>query len=169
MSKDTHTSHSDLAVFLPDTQSAFIGLQLEGLVEQITNDSSAYLQQHGFKTPALAVSSLLQLWKRGPVSLADLARAYDRPHQLIAIRLKMLEANGLAYRATDTEDKRRKLIHLTDLGQEEAGRLWSFSLSLADAVNDLYQEIGVNLTTVAKEAANALHAKPLTARMQAPL
>lgn len=165
MSKE-NKNQSRLSVLQSEVGPAFIGLQFEGLVERITADSDAYLQQNGFETPALAVSSLLHLWRCGPMSLADLSRAYGRPHQLISIRLKMLETNQLAVRKSDPDDGRRKLIHLTETGKVEAEKLWQFCQQFALAVDDLCQEIGFDLTSIIEKAETALKRKPLTARMQ---
>jgi DNA-binding MarR family transcriptional regulator len=58
----------------------------------------------------------------GPLTLRDLARALEIDPPAATVGVDQLEARGLVYRTPHPDDKRRKLVHLTDAGLEAARR-----------------------------------------------
>lgn len=150
----------------PDSRPAFMALLADRLAQQITDDSARHLLEQGFRTPAICVSALMYLHHHGPASLSDLAQAYGQQHQLVTLRIAALEQQGLVQRQPDPDDSRRRLIHLTPDGQEEAVRLAEHLGHLSAAVADLHAEIGIDLVSGLHNALEKLHRRPLSQRMR---
>lgn len=67
------------------------------------------------------VEALIEL-AAGPLTLRDLARALAIDPPAATVGVDQLEARGLVFRTAHPEDKRRKLVHLTDAGRDAAQR-----------------------------------------------
>lgn len=64
-----------------------------------------------------ACSELRDLTTRGPVSVKDLAESLGLDHSTVSRLLGELEEDGLVERASDPDDKRRRTVTLTALGE----------------------------------------------------
>jgi DNA-binding MarR family transcriptional regulator len=58
----------------------------------------------------------------GPKNLREIARALEIDPAAATVGVDHLEARGLVHRTPHPDDKRRKLVHLTDAGREAALR-----------------------------------------------
>ncbi len=58
----------------------------------------------------------------GPMTLREIARAVEVDPPAATVGVDQLEARGLVHRTPHPDDKRRKLVHLTDAGAEAARR-----------------------------------------------
>jgi DNA-binding MarR family transcriptional regulator len=58
----------------------------------------------------------------GPMSLREIARAVAIDPPAATVGVDQLEARGLVYRTPHPDDRRRKLVHLTDAGRDAAAR-----------------------------------------------
>lgn len=58
----------------------------------------------------------------GPMNLRELARALQIDPPAATVGVDQLEVRGLVHRTSHPDDKRQKLVHLTDAGREVAGR-----------------------------------------------
>jgi DNA-binding MarR family transcriptional regulator len=58
----------------------------------------------------------------GPMNLREIARALEIDPPAATVGVDQLEARGLVHRTPHPDDKRRKLVHLTDAGREAAQR-----------------------------------------------
>lgn len=58
----------------------------------------------------------------GPMNLREIARALQIDPPAATVGVDQLEARGLVHRTPYPDDKRRKLVHLTDAGRESAER-----------------------------------------------
>jgi len=56
----------------------------------------------------------------GPMTLREIARAVDVDPPAATVGVDQLERRGLVYRTPHPDDKRRKLVHLTDAGRDAA-------------------------------------------------
>lgn len=110
-------------------------------------------------------SSTLQALRPGTrQALADLTRTLNQSHQLIAQRLGKLSRLGLIKRSSDPEDKRRSEYVLTDLGVEQ-WRLLDSVMRETVAINDqLFEEVGVDLTMALDKAISILGERGLDSR-----
>ncbi|MBZ0265379.1 MarR family transcriptional regulator [bacterium] len=57
------------------------------------------------------------LWKKGPASLATLAKAMRHAHPSVLRNIDSLEDQGYVHRVQHPEDRRVKLVELTDAGR----------------------------------------------------
>ena len=90
------------------------------------------MEDAGLVFPSRAVSSVLVLGERGPMSTADIADALNQLHQVVTQRVDLLVSHGLVERVADPKDKRRKLLSLTPKGQVQYAHLRE-ALARADA------------------------------------
>jgi DNA-binding MarR family transcriptional regulator len=58
----------------------------------------------------------------GPMNLREIARALEIDPPAATVGVDQLEMRGLVHRTPHPDDKRRKLVHLTDAGRETAQR-----------------------------------------------
>lgn len=58
----------------------------------------------------------------GPMNLREIARALQIDPPAATVGVDQLEMRGLVHRTPHPDDKRRKLVHLTDAGREAAQR-----------------------------------------------
>jgi DNA-binding MarR family transcriptional regulator len=58
----------------------------------------------------------------GPMTLREIARAAEIDPPAATVGVDQLEARGLVHRTPHPDDKRRKLVHLTDSGRDAAQR-----------------------------------------------
>ena len=58
----------------------------------------------------------------GPMTLREIARAFEIDPPAATVGVDKLEARGLVCRTPHPDDNRRKLVHLTDAGREAAQR-----------------------------------------------
>jgi DNA-binding MarR family transcriptional regulator len=56
----------------------------------------------------------------GPLTLREIARAFEIDPPAATVGVDKLEARGLVHRTPHPDDNRRKLVHLTDAGREAA-------------------------------------------------
>jgi DNA-binding MarR family transcriptional regulator len=61
----------------------------------------------------------------GPMTLREIARAVAVDPPAATVGVDQLEARGLVHRTPHPDDKRSKLVHLTDAGRDAAGRAQS--------------------------------------------
>lgn len=103
------------------------------------------------------VSVLKRLQREGPHTVADLARLDKITHQSVTVSVDALAGRGIVRRVPDPDDRRRKLVSITDDGlrllaeRREAG------------VENLALAIASRLT--ATERAHLARAIPLMCRL----
>ena len=124
---------------------AFLAHHLAQLADQISSQGEAFMEDAGLQFPSRAVSSVLVLGERGPMSAADIADALNQLHQVVTQRVDLLVSQGLVERVADPKDKRRKLLSLTLKGQVQYAQL-RYALARADvAFTALDQEVECDL------------------------
>jgi len=149
-------------------RDAFLGNLLERLVELIVHQGNAMLAATGVSFPSRAVSTILLIAERTMISAADIAKELGQPHQLVTQRIELLLKLGIIQRKEDPNDRRRKVLLLSKKGHAEF-KLLQQSLSEANnALAELQQDIGTDLTSAAHAAISALKQRPILDRISAP-
>lgn len=143
---------------------AYLGKKAADLANLITAQAEAVYRDRGMTFPVVTSSTLHYLGRNGGVSLVDIAKALEHPHQVIAQRIANLARLGLVERHPDPDDGRRQLLHLTDQGRDQAGRLEDYIIASSTAVQDLFDEIHADLSKTIGHAIAALKAQPFGAR-----
>lgn len=136
---------------------AFLAHHLAQLADQISSQGEAFLEDAGLDFPSRAVSSVLVLGERGPMSTADIAEALNQLHQVVTQRVDLLVSHGLVERVADPKDKRRKLLSLSPKGQVQYAQLRE-ALARADAAfTALDQELECDLIDLISRISKAFN------------
>jgi len=124
------------------------------------------LKARGLTLRGYVTGTVQTLFHAGPKSVSDLSSEMKLSHQLATQRVKYLVDQGFAQIDPDPDDKRRKLVSLTDEGQLEAEKLQAFLPELMAAYDDLFDEIGVDMHQAVLDATKSLEARPLVQRFK---
>ena len=145
-------------------RAAFLGNQLDRLVDLIASQGELLLEDGAVTIPARLASTVLIIGEMKAVSAADIAEYLEKPHQLATQRIDYLIAEGIVRRTADPADGRRKLLSLTAKGQKQYKALVQ-QLELASAVfEELFDEIACDLPSIIERTKSALRARPLGER-----
>ena len=148
-------------------QGAFVSHCLNALSDLIADQGQEMLCAADITVPSRAVSIVLIVSERGEISAADIAQALDQPHQLVTQRVDLLVKLGMLERAIDPQDKRRKTLLLTPIGETQTARLVKRLEQASSAFAALFAEIECDLVEMSNKAAEALERTPLLARIDA--
>jgi DNA-binding MarR family transcriptional regulator len=146
-------------------RGVFLANQLHRLVEMIVEQGDDLLIGAGLSLPSRAVSSVLLIGERGPISVADIAKELEQPHQLVTQRIEMLIELGLLNRIDDPTDGRRKILELTRKGKKELRSLETCLRDTERVFLGLYQEIECDLSAVTLRAMKVLSSKSIVDRI----
>jgi len=145
--------------------SAFLAIQLRSLAELITEQGNDLLASAGLRLPSRAVSSVLLIAERGQISVADIGRELNQPHQLVTQRVEILSRLGLIERRDDPSDGRRNILALTRKGKKELRLLEACLRNAEQAFLNLFEEIECDLNAVSLSALNALYSRSILDRI----
>lgn len=147
-------------------KGAFVSNKLLRLVDLIADQGDDLLREAEITIPSRAVACTLFIGDNGSVSLAEISRALDEPHQLSAQRVEGLIELGLLERRDDAKDRRRKVLRLTKSGKAQYQRLLVRLAEIEHALADLYAEIDHDLSAILDAAIDALRRRPLLQRIR---
>ncbi len=146
---------------------AFLGNLLIRLLEVIEAQGDELYRDAGLSFPPRASSTILLISERDGVTTADIARELQQPHQLATQRVETLIKSGLLRRKSDPADARRRRLLLTKNGKREVAVLRATLHDAKKMYEDLFQEIGANLSENAQFAMSALEEKSIIERITA--
>lgn len=147
-------------------KGAFLSNGLLRLVDLIALQGDDLLGDADIIIPSRAVACTLFIGDTDRVSVADIAKALDEPHQLTTQRTDVLSELGLLKRIDDPDDSRRKLLMLTRKGKDQYRRLIIRLAEIEQAFLGLYAEIECDLPIVLARAIEALDRTPMLKRIQ---
>lgn len=150
-----------------DRRDAFVANMLDRLAGRIVEQGDELLRDAGVVIPSRSASTLLLLGEARNLSVADVARLLDQPHQLVTQRTDLLIALGAVTRVDDSRDARRRVLRLTAKGRRELGKLNAVLVEAQEAICALYREIGCDLFDAAERAMDALDRASLRQRIEA--
>ena len=145
---------------------AFLANRLNRLSDLIATQGDELLRDAGLDLPSRAVSLMLIVGERGPLSVADAAALLEQPHQLVTQRAEVLISLGLIERRDDPADGRRKFLTLSAASVERHARLQAFLSDAADVFATLSEEIGCDLSAMVAKTQGALERVSLLDRMK---
>ena len=145
---------------------AFLAIQLERLAGQISNQGDALLQAVGIDVPSRTVSTVLLIGESDGVSAADISDRLQLPHQLVTQRVERLIELGLVARTADVNDRRRKVLALTERGRDQDEKLRMRLAAAVQVFEELFAEINCNLPECIRKASDALDHTPLVERAE---
>jgi DNA-binding MarR family transcriptional regulator len=147
-------------------RAAFVANIWERFVELVVAQGEDILSDVGIEFPSRAVSSILLIGENEKLTVADIAKTLNQPHQLVTQRVDLLLDLNIVERVPDTSDKRRKIIQLTHKGHKQHKALKIRLIEAEAAFLELFDELGCDLSGLAVKAIDLLERKPLLYRIQ---
>jgi DNA-binding MarR family transcriptional regulator len=145
-------------------RKAFLGKHAQDLVIKTSDQIKIVYQERGLVIPIVVSSTLLLIARNQGASLADISKALELPHQLVAQRVEKLLKLELIEKRADPDDKRRSEFRVTKSGTAQAKILEECMADTAQIYGDLYEEIGCDLPKVLLATLEALDRKSLQTR-----
>ena len=145
--------------------AAFTARRLQRLADAFVDDIEAFLRAQGLQVPGRAVSTLLLIKQSPGLAITQVARQVQMSHPLIINLLSNLEQLRLVEFRHDENDRRRRLIFLTEMGQDEAVKLSATLPVIRAAYAELGREAGVDLSGIADRLDSALERRSFRQRL----
>lgn len=152
--------------YFENLSSAFMAHFCRRLSDLIIEQGGELMKELDLVTPTTAVSSVYYLDKNPQATVAELADALGVSHQMATQRINQLIKLNLVARVSSKEDKRAKVINLTNLGKTEVKKLRPLTEQMTKAFDQLETELGSELTKLIRQAELALIEKPLKERFK---
>lgn len=131
--------------FISSLGPAFLAHRFKRLSDTFVDDIQAYLQQDGIKAPARSFSTLRMLARWPGLSVTQIADNLQFSHPLVIHLLSQLESLGLVTFCADDDDRRRRLVFLTEAGEGEITKLDVAEPVIRATYAALSEQIGVDL------------------------
>ncbi len=148
------------------TRRAYLGKHAQNLILRTLEQESDLFEMRGIIFP-VRVSSAVEMIRRQPgISLSEIGRALGFPHQLVSQRIKILSEMSLIEKRADPNDRRRSGFFLTRTGKKQANLLQACVEDISALYNDLFDEIGCDLSEKLISAISALEDRPLIQRLE---
>lgn len=142
--------------FIAALGQPFLARRFQRLVETFVDDIEKFLTESGLIAPARGLSTLLLIDDMPGLAIMQVARQVQMSHPLMINLLSQLEQLKLVHFTPDENDKRRRLIFLTEYGQKEVARLRTLLPVINAAYAELAREINIDLTTMVNRLDDAL-------------
>jgi DNA-binding MarR family transcriptional regulator len=142
--------------FIAALGQPFLARRFQRLVESFVDDIEKFLLDSGLSAPARGLSTLLLIDDMPGLAIMQVARQVQMSHPLMINLLSQLEQLKLVHFMPDENDRRRRLIFLTEQGQAEVARLRALLPVVNAAYAELAREINVDLTMVVNRLDDAL-------------
>lgn len=126
--------------FIDELGLAFVAHRLRRLSDRIVEDIADSMRREGLTVPPRSASMILLLAAKGPMGPVDIGRTLRFSHPLIVRSLRILEDLGLVQVVGHDGDQRRRLVALTDRGNEEAAFLIRFNKRLDRVIRSLLDD-----------------------------
>jgi len=143
----------------------FLAHRLRRASDLILQGTAPYMQALGVDAPPRSASTLLLLKRQGPAGITDIARRLRLTHPLIIKMVKSLAESGYVSERTDPSDQRRRVISLTDAGQQQARKIEAGLIHLESCLLAVFDETGDDLLGALERFESALRRCPLPVRL----
>jgi len=142
--------------FIAALGQPFLARRFQRLVESFVDDIEKFLLDANLTAPARGLSTLLLIDDMPGLAIMQVARQVQMSHPLMINLLSQLEQLKLVHFTPDENDKRRRLIFLTEDGQAAVAHLRALLPIINAAYAELAREINIDLTTVVNRIDDAL-------------
>lgn len=152
--------------FADELGVGYMNLVVRRVGQLIASTGDAYMSECGITVPATstAVLSYIHLHEASP--LAEIAQSLGYTHQAVAKIVDMFEANGFVQIRVSEEDMRMRLVSLTRKGRREAELVGAAAERAAQALTEVFDEIGVDVFQALRDFERALARRPLAGRLR---
>jgi DNA-binding MarR family transcriptional regulator len=140
---------------------AFLASKAKSLYDLIVFQGAAILSEIGATTPSNCVSIVLLLDSYDSLSTVQIAQKLSKSHQLISQRINKLDKLGLIHRHLNDNDKRAKVISLTQEGKDDVLKVEQ-ACEIADQhFQELYRKLNINIGQAIEMMEDSLKSSPL--------
>lgn len=126
--------------FIQSEGVTFLAHLMGRLSDQLVRACEQWFTEYGLIAPPRTSSTLHVLYRQGARSITEIAAAISQSHPLVINWVRQLKALGLVESTTDTHDRRRTIVSLTESGMAEAVRLLEADKLIARAYETLLQQ-----------------------------
>ncbi|WP_300528435.1 MarR family transcriptional regulator [Maricaulis sp.] len=117
------------------------------------------------RAPGRAGSTMRLLAEHGPLGVVEIANRLRLSHPLIINFTRTLTERGLVEAQISPNDRRVRLLALTEAGRAEARRIEALHKETEQVYRALCDEVGVDLLQVSRAVQQALKNKPVGQRL----
>jgi DNA-binding MarR family transcriptional regulator len=144
---------------------AGLGTQLRHLIELLDGAVSDAYAQEGLDYRPRYTPVMRALLEREPSTIGQLATAAGITQPAVTQTVALMVKEGLVSVQAEAEDKRQRLVQLTDAGRKLVPRLQACWKATASAADDLDAELPMPLSEILASAIVALESKPFGQRI----
>jgi DNA-binding MarR family transcriptional regulator len=152
--------------FITELGRPFLAHRLRRLAETFVDGYGRWLPTVGIDAPPRSLSTLLLLDRQGPLGVTEIAARLRLSHPLLIRLTRALEAHGLTCAEQDAEDKRRRLIALTEAGRAQAAAVRAAIRVIDRAYEDVLREIGIDMMEGCARAESACRTLSFEKRLE---
>lgn len=157
--------------FLAERGVLALGSRFKSLSDQLYEAVDRVYQAQGAALQARWFPVLAMLAERGPLAVGDVARELGQSHSAISQLTNKLIVAGLVRARSDRDDRRRRVLALSDRGQAEVRALRPVWRAVVDVVSERMEQAGAGLLDALARFENNLLESPIdvdiVARVQA--
>lgn len=143
------------------------GLKAKRLADLIGQQGCDVFDHIGLKVDAKLNSMIMSLTEMGPSTSSEIAKRIGLSRQLVEVRIRRLERDGRVTSEVDPQDARRRLYQLSEAHQKTFDAVNTVMADFEDVYEDLWEEIGVDLSDGISRLERALAKTSLTERLAA--
>ncbi|MFP2906974.1 MarR family winged helix-turn-helix transcriptional regulator [Pyxidicoccus sp. 3LFB2] len=144
---------------------AGLGTQLRHLIELLDGAVSEAYAQEGLDYRPRYTPVMRALLEREPLTIGQLATAARITQPAATQTVALMVKEGLVAVKAEPDDKRQRLVHLTDTGRKLIPRLQACWRATEGAAAELDAELPTPLSQVLESAILALEARPFGVRI----
>lgn len=126
--------------FIQSEGVTFLAHLMGRLSDRFVRACEQWFTEYGLIAPPRTSSTLHVLHRQGARSITEIAAAISQSHPLVINWVRQLKALGLVEAITDSRDRRRTIVSLTERGTAEAIRLLEADKVIARAYETLLQQ-----------------------------
>jgi len=145
---------------------AYLAHILRRLADELIRGGTQWYPEVGVTAPPRTTSTLLALDERGPLGVTEIASLLSQSHPLVIDWCRQLTSLGFIETQTDSRDRRRSIVTLTDAGRSEVHRLRNALVIMERASCTLMEETGSNIFRDLWQLEGALRKKPFVDRLR---
>lgn len=145
------------------TENIF-GMRIRRAAELIKEQGREAFWRTGINFDAKLTSVVISLYEKDGQTSSELA-ATGLSRQLVEVRLKQLEKDGYVTSRRSDNDARKRAYSLSPDRRKEFDRVVATMTDFEKVYEELWREIGVDLGDAVLKLEQALHARPLLARL----
>ena len=132
----------------PEIPQAYMLVVMRRLTDKLLQDGDSYGNEKSLPWPARMNSVVAVIAKNKFISAREISKNLGYSPQLIAQNLKFLKTKGVIQSTLGNNDRRSKLISLTETGQNHYQNLSLLEDMVDEIFESIFEDMGVNMHTL---------------------